>query len=63
MPGFGAAVQAIRSAGAVPSVQLAHAGRKADFARPRECGAPLPAVDPNTWRPLSASGVPFIERS
>ena len=46
--------------GAVPSIQLAHAGRKANTRRPWEGGQPIP--DPNeTWRIVGASAVPFKE--
>jgi 2,4-dienoyl-CoA reductase-like NADH-dependent reductase (Old Yellow Enzyme family) len=51
----------IAAAGAVPAIQLAHAGRKASTARPWEGGG---AVDPDAggWRPIFApSPLPFRE--
>lgn len=44
--------------GAVPGIQLAHAGRKANTARPWEGGLPIP--DPEkTWRIVAPSALPF----
>lgn len=49
----------IREHGAVPGIQLAHAGRKASTARPWEGGAPLDETQ-GGWRPvLGPSAVPF----
>ena len=45
----------IREAGAVPGIQLAHAGRKAGVARPWEGGKPL------GWRVVGPSPIPFAE--
>jgi 2,4-dienoyl-CoA reductase-like NADH-dependent reductase (Old Yellow Enzyme family) len=45
--------------GAVPAIQLAHAGRKASTARPWEGGAPLPPGDPHGWPPVGPSPEPF----
>lgn len=46
--------------GAVPAIQLAHAGRKANTARPWDGGAPLP--NPNgEWKIVGASPLPFRE--
>ena len=51
--------QFIAFQGAVPGIQLAHAGRKASTARPWEGGAPL-TEDNGGWRPLAApSPIPF----
>ncbi len=45
--------------GAVPGIQLAHAGRKASTAPPWLGGKPLP-VEEGGWRPvLAPSGIPF----
>jgi len=44
--------------GAVPGIQLAHAGRKANTARPWEGGQPLPNPD-GQWRIVGPSAVPF----
>ncbi len=49
----------IKAQGAVPGIQLAHAGRKASTARPWEGGAAL-KVGQGGWRPILApSAVPF----
>ncbi len=48
----------VRAHGAVAGIQLAHAGRKANVARPWQGGQPLP--DPaGTWRHVAPSAVPF----
>jgi 2,4-dienoyl-CoA reductase-like NADH-dependent reductase (Old Yellow Enzyme family) len=48
--------------GAVPGIQLAHAGRKASVARPWEGGKPLPP-ERGGWRPVvGPSPVPFAEQ-
>lgn len=44
--------------GAVPGIQLAHAGRKASTARPWEGGAPVPP-EAGGWRPVGASPLAF----
>ncbi len=44
--------------GAVPGIQLAHAGRKANTARPWEGGQPLPNPG-NSWYIVGPSPVPF----
>jgi 2,4-dienoyl-CoA reductase-like NADH-dependent reductase (Old Yellow Enzyme family) len=50
----------LRGQGAVPAVQLAHAGRKASTARPWEGGRPvLPAQ--GGWPVVAPSAVPFAE--
>ncbi|MEZ4867122.1 MAG: hypothetical protein R3C14_37710 [Caldilineaceae bacterium] len=50
----------IKSQGAVPAIQLAHAGRKASTARPWEGGAPV-APAQGGWQPVGASPIPFAE--
>jgi 2,4-dienoyl-CoA reductase-like NADH-dependent reductase (Old Yellow Enzyme family) len=52
--------RAIAEAGAVPCVQLAHAGRKGSIAPPHEGGAPL-ATDAGGWANVSASPLPFSD--
>lgn len=44
--------------GAVPGIQLAHAGRKANTARPWEGGQPLPNPG-NSWYIVGPSAIPF----
>lgn len=48
----------LKSHGAVPAVQLAHAGRKAGSARPWEGGHHL-ALDGDGWTPLGPTDEPF----
>lgn len=48
----------VAEAGAVPCLQLAHAGRKGSTARPHEGGGPLPAAG-GGWKTVSASDLPF----
>lgn len=52
-------VKAIRNFGAVPGIQLAHAGRKASANRPWEGDDHIPAGCPNSWSPIAPSAVPF----
>jgi 2,4-dienoyl-CoA reductase-like NADH-dependent reductase (Old Yellow Enzyme family) len=50
----------VRSQGAVPGIQLAHAGRKASTNIPwQHGGAPIPA-EQGGWPPLAPSAVPFF---
>jgi len=55
LPGLRELARRIREAGAVPGIQLAHAGRKAGTARPWEGGKPL------GWRVVGPSPIPFAE--
>jgi 2,4-dienoyl-CoA reductase-like NADH-dependent reductase (Old Yellow Enzyme family) len=48
----------IEAQGAVPGMQLAHAGRKASVWRPWEGGGSLPA-DQGAWQTVAPSAVPF----
>ncbi|WP_024793993.1 NADH:flavin oxidoreductase/NADH oxidase [Tomitella biformata] len=50
--------RAIAEAGAVPGIQLAHAGRKASTERPWLGGKPVAAAD-GGWPTLAPSAVPF----
>ena len=50
----------IKEQGAVPGIQLAHAGRKGSCTLPWLGGGPL-AVDEPGWRTLAPSAVPFDE--
>lgn len=55
------AVRFVESQGAVPAVQLAHAGRKASVRPPWvEGGAPLLAAD-GGWTPVGPSPLPFAD--
>ena len=50
----------IESQGAVPGIQIAHAGRKASTARPWEGGGQIPE-EKGGWRPVAPSPIPFLE--
>src|SRR5512142_196545 len=49
----------IKSQGAVPGIQLAHAGRKASTQVPWDGGAAIPPDQPNGWAPVAPSAIPF----
>ena len=54
-----AIAQSIRQAGAVPGIQIGHAGRKASAHRPWEGDDHIPAGDATGWQPISPSEVAF----
>lgn len=59
--GLRRALRFVENAGAVPGVQLAHAGRKASASAPWKGGAPLQPED-RGWRPIAGpSAIPFRE--
>jgi 2,4-dienoyl-CoA reductase-like NADH-dependent reductase (Old Yellow Enzyme family) len=49
----------IAMGGAVPGIQIAHAGRKASCARPWQGGKPIPP-EQGGWTPLGATDAPFL---
>lgn len=49
----------VKSHGAVPGIQIAHAGRKASANRPWEGDDHIPASDARAWQPLGPSPVAF----
>lgn len=49
----------LRENGAVPAIQLAHAGRKASSRRPWEGGDAIPASEPEGWETIAPSPVAF----
>lgn len=51
----------VKSQGAVPGIQLAHAGRKASTEVPWAGGAPIPPGQPNGWQVDAPSAKPFLE--
>lgn len=51
--------KAIADAGAVPGIQIAHAGRKASARRPWEGDDHLPEGDPEAWEPIAPSAIAF----
>ena len=48
----------VRAQGAVPGMQIAHAGRKASVRRPWEGGAAMGPAD-GGWQPVAPSAIPF----
>ena len=53
------AVEAIKAAGAVPGIQIAHAGRKASANRPWEGDDHMAESDPRAWPTIGPSAVAF----
>jgi 2,4-dienoyl-CoA reductase-like NADH-dependent reductase (Old Yellow Enzyme family) len=49
----------LREQGAIPGIQLAHAGRKASAYSPWTGQGNLPDTDPQAWQPIGPSGVAF----
>ncbi len=49
----------ITSGGAVPAIQLAHAGRKASTSAPYHGGKPIPLSEPQGWQPVGPSAIAF----
>lgn len=59
--GLARALRFVQEAGAVPGVQLAHAGRKASTSAPWKGGTPLPVAE-GGWAPIvGPSPIPFRE--
>jgi len=52
-------VEFVKSQGATPGIQLAHAGRKASHRPPAEGGDPIPADDDRGWETVSATAAPY----
>ena len=53
------AIDAIKSAGAVPGIQLGHAGRKASTNRPWDGDDHIADGDPRGWQTIAPSAIPF----
>ena len=53
-------VSVIEMGGAVPGIQIAHAGRKASCQRPWDGGKPIPPDEAGGWLPVAPSAVPFL---
>lgn len=51
----------VKANGAVPGIQIGHAGRKACTGKPWEGGKPVQPYDPNWWPVVGASPIPFKE--
>lgn len=52
-------VQAIKAAGSVPGIQIAHAGRKASANRPWEGDDHIAEGDERGWQTIAPSAIPF----
>src|SRR5690606_10845653 len=52
-------VQAIKQHGAVPGIQIAHAGRKANANRPWEGDDHIAEDDPRSWETIAPSAIAF----
>lgn len=57
--GLAKIARGIKAAGAVPGLQIAHAGRKASANRPWEGDDHMPENDPRAWPTISPSAVAF----
>lgn len=55
-------VQFVKRQGAVPGVQIAHAGRKASANRPWQGDDHLPETDPRAWQPIAPSPLAFGDK-
>jgi 2,4-dienoyl-CoA reductase-like NADH-dependent reductase (Old Yellow Enzyme family) len=60
IPAYARIARFIEGQGAVPAIQLAHAGRKASVGRPWEGSRPLSAAE-GGWPTVGASAIPFAE--
>lgn len=56
---FAPAVHAIKAAGSVPGIQIAHAGRKASANRPWEGDDHIASSDSRGWQTIAPSAIPF----
>lgn len=59
MEAWAPAVAAVKAAGAVPGIQIGHAGRKANSHRPWEGDDHLDPHDPLAWEPIGPSPIAF----
>ena len=59
MAGLAQIAAAIKAAGAVPGIQIGHAGRKANANRPWDGDDHIAAGDPRWWETISPSAVAF----
>ncbi len=57
---LGRLARIIAHGGAVPAIQIGHAGRKASVQRPWDGGKPVP-VEAGGWVPVGPSAIPFAE--
>ena len=57
--GMGRIAASIKAAGAVPGIQIAHAGRKASAQRPWEGDDHIPESDARAWQPIAPSAIAY----
>lgn len=57
--GLAQIASSIKTAGAVPSIQIGHAGRKASANKPWEGDNHIAEDDPNSWQPIGPSSIAF----
>ncbi|MCH1924051.1 NADH:flavin oxidoreductase/NADH oxidase [Shewanella sp. C32] len=57
--GMAAVAQAIKAAGAVPGIQIGHAGRKASANRPWDGDDHIPSDQPDGWDTIAPSAIAF----
>ncbi len=57
---LGRLARIIAQGGAVPAIQIGHAGRKASVQRPWDGGKPVP-MEAGGWEPVGPSAIPFAE--
>ena len=57
--GMGRIAASIKAAGAVPGIQIAHAGRKASAQRPWEGDDHIPENDARAWQPIAPSAIAY----
>jgi len=61
IPALRRIVEFIKSQGAVPAIQIAHAGRKASCQLPWDGGAAIAPAEANGWQVVAPSPIPFRE--
>lgn len=59
MNAFKPVAAAMKAAGAIPGIQIAHAGRKASANLPWEGNDHMEETDPRSWEPIAPSAIPF----
>lgn len=57
--GLAAIARSIKASGAVPGIQIAHAGRKASAHRPWEGDDHIDAADPRAWETIAPSAIAY----
>lgn len=61
VPGLKRITDFLTAHGAVPGIQLAHAGRKASQQRPWAGGKPIAPDQPSGWQTVAPSAIPFAD--